>query len=104
MKDKINKLIEKPLLMSIIGWVLFPGMYLLVGIFTTLDLSVEVSFIIASPAALVGFAAWVMAFAVSLRSLIQGRLIAVSIGGLVSSIIPLIFLGYGFWIAANGGR
>ena len=103
MIEKLSRLRSKPLLLSILGWLLFPAMYLLVGIFTALGLSVEVSFLIASPAGVLGFGCWVTAFIISVVWLFKTKNLAVAFGGFVSSIVPLAFLGFGFWVAANGG-
>lgn len=103
MIDKILKLKDKPLLVSIFGWLFFPGMYLLVGILTSLGTSVETAFIAASPAGVIGFTCWVAAFIFSLQHLVKRQRIPASIGGLVASLIPLAFLAYAFWIAVNGG-
>lgn len=103
MIEKISKLRNKPLLLSALGWLLFPGMYLLVGVFTALGVSVETSFLIASPAGVLGFCFWVAAFIISALWLFKAKNIAVSVGGLVLSCMPLLFLGFAFWLAANGG-
>lgn len=89
-------------MLSILGWLLFPAMYLLVGIFTVLDLSVEASFLIASPVGMLGFCCWVTALIISVVWLFKAKNLAVAFGGLVSSAIPLTFLGFGFWMAING--
>lgn len=99
----VAKLKDRPVLTSFYGWVFFPSMYLLVGIFTALGVSVEASFIAASPAGLLGFVCWVAAFIISVQQLLRGQNIGTSIGGLFSSFLPLSFLAYGFWVAANGG-
>lgn len=91
------------MLTSFYGWLLFPGMYLLVGIFTALGISVEMSFLVASPAGVLGFICWVAALTISVQRLLQGQSIGISISGLIFSLIPLSFLTYGFWVAVNGG-
>lgn len=101
--QKVAKLRDRPVLTSFYGWILFPGMYLLVGILTALGVSVEASFIAASPAGLLGFTCWVAAFIISLQQLSRGQNIGASVGGLLSSFVPLSFLAFGFWVAANGG-
>ncbi len=103
MIESLSKLKDKPRLLAVLGWVLFPGMYLLVGVFTALGISVEISFLIASPVGVLGFVFWVAAFIISLLWLFEAKNIAVSVGGLVLSFIPLALLGFGFWIAATGG-
>ena len=103
MMKQVKKLKNRPVLTSFFGWLLFPGMYLLVGIFTGLGVSVENSFIIASPAGFLGFCCWIAAFIISSRKLIKGKNVTVSIAGLISSLIPLAFLAFAFWVAVNGG-
>lgn len=101
--EQLLKLKDRPVLTSVFGWLLFPSMYMLVGIFTALGVSVETSFILAAPVGILGFICWVAAFFTSLGQLAKGQLRATSIGGMVSSSVPLLFLGYGFWVVANGG-
>lgn len=103
MMEQILKLKNKPILICVFGWLLFPGMYLLVGILTALGASVETAFIVASPAGIMGFVCWVTTFMLSLLNLAKGLRISTSIAGLVTSIIPLAFLGFAFWVSANGG-
>jgi hypothetical protein len=69
----------------------------------TSGMSVEISFLIASPAGVLGFSFWVAAFIISTLWLVKAKNIAVSVGGLVSSFIPLAFLGFAFLVAVNGG-
>ncbi len=102
MKIQFSRLKEKPLLTSLIGWLLFPGMYVLVGIFTFFGVSVETSFIMAAPAGVLGFFAWVSAFAFSLIKLYQGQHIPASLVALISSLVPLGFLLISFWAVING--
>ena len=78
-------------------------MYLLVGILTALGLSVEASFLIASPVGLLGFVCWVSAFIISVVWLYRAKSTAVAFCSLVASGIPLAFMGLGFWVVANGG-
>lgn len=103
MISQLSKLKNRPLLVSVLGWLLFPGMYLLVGVFTVLGVPVEASFLIASPAGVLGFSCWVVAFIFSVLQLTRRESLATSIGGLLSSFIPLAFLGFAFWMAVNGG-
>ena len=103
MIERFSKLKDKPLMLAFFGWLLFPGMYLLAGAFTALGVSVEMSFLIASPTGVFGFIFWVTAFIVSTLWLVKAKNIAVSVGGVVLSVIPLAFLGFGFWVAVNGG-
>lgn len=78
-------------------------MYLVVGIFAALGLSVEASFLIASPLGVLGFGCWVTTFIISLVWLFKAKNLTVAFGGLISASIPLAFLGFVFWVAANGG-
>ncbi|WP_185234980.1 hypothetical protein [Teredinibacter franksiae] len=103
MIESFSKLKDKPLLLSGLGWLLFPGMYLLVGVFTALGASVETSFLIAAPAGVLGFVFWVAALTFGASGLLKSNNIAASLGGLVASIVPLAFLGFAFWVALNGG-
>jgi len=99
----LTKLSNSPLLVAILGWALFPSMYLVVGILTTLGFSIERAFLIAMPLGLTGFSSWVIAFALSALNLIKRDSFFPSLLGLALSSIPLAFCSYGFWIAANGG-
>mgnify|MGYP003385256686 CR=1 FL=1 len=103
MMKKVADLKDRPVLTGFYGWLLFPGMYLLVGVFTALGVSVEVSFIIASPAGFLGFICWVASFVISVQKLLSGQSIVASTSGLLLSLIPLSFLAFGFWVASNGG-
>ena len=103
MINHFSKLKNRPLLVSVFGWVLFPSMYLLVGILTAFGTSVETSFLITSPVGVLGFICWVAAFIISVSQLVKRESFVASIGGLFSSFIPLAFLGFGFWVATNGG-
>lgn len=78
-------------------------MYLLVSILTALGLSVEASFLTASPVGVLGFGCWVSAFIISVVWLYRGKNITLAFSGLAASGIPLAFLGFGLWVAANGG-
>ena len=103
MLERVSRLKKRPLLTSVLGWVLFSGMYLLVGIITSIGTSVENAFILASPLGVIGFACWVSGFIFSLQYLTTGKDIPGSVGGLVASTIPLAFLIFVVLIAANGG-
>lgn len=93
----------KPFRTSVIGWVSFPSMYLLVGVFSASGISVETSFLIASPLGLFGFICWVAAFWFGMLQLLQGERNLSSLGGVILSAAPLIFLGIGLGVAFHGG-
>ncbi|KZM38662.1 hypothetical protein OA92_23015 [Marinomonas sp. SBI22] len=100
---RVSKLTKNPALTSFYGWLLFPSMYLLVGIFTSVGVSVETSFIVASPTGILGFICWAVAFIISIKQILNGQITANSLGGMLSSFIPFAFLGFAFWVAVNGG-
>lgn len=97
------KLKERPLLTGVLGWLFFPGMYFLVGLLTALGVSVENAFIWAAPAGLIGFVCWVAGLIFSLQHLRRSKKWVTALAGLVVSVVPLLFLGFAFWLAANGG-
>jgi len=78
-------------------------MYLFLGVLTALGVTVETAFLIAAPLGVLGFCCWVFAFIICLLQFINKVFLLSSIGALFSSVIPLAFLAFGFWVAANGG-
>jgi len=100
---QVSKLIENPGLTSLYGWLLFPGMYLLAGILIDVGVSVDTSFLVASPVGFLGFICWVTSLTISIKQVLNGQITAVSLGGMLSSFIPFAFLGFAFWVVVNGG-
>ncbi|MBX2849569.1 MAG: hypothetical protein KTR16_14705 [Acidiferrobacterales bacterium] len=98
-----SKLKDRPLKLSLLGWGLFIGMYFLVGVFTIIGLSVQFSFVLASPAGAGGFCCWLIAFTISITWLVSRKNCAIALGALISSTFPMALLITAFGIAANGG-
>ena len=103
MIGKLKKSKGMLLLLSILGWVLFPGMYLLIDILGKLEFPVQISFLIAASSGLIGFLLWVAAFFISIVWLVKAKNIAVSVGALVLSVVPLAFLFFAYLVALSGG-
>ena len=103
MIQTLAKYSNRPLAVSLFGWILFLGMYLLVGIFSVAGMSTKTSFIVASLVGILGFLCWLAALIISVVQLFKGLTIGASIGAFFLSLIPLSFLTYSFFIAANGG-
>lgn len=102
MIDWIRSLKKKPFLVCIFGWLLFPAMYLLVGIFTAFGISVETAFILASPAGVIGFLLWFLSIMFGINAIREHVNIASSSVAIIASVVPLVFLFYSFWLSANG--
>jgi len=97
-------LLSRPILLSVLGWLLFPGMYLAVGILTALKVQVELAFLIAAPLGILGYLSWVLSFFVSFRKMVWSQSKVASIIGILFSGLPLALFTYGFiFVIGTGG-
>ena len=99
----LSKLKGKPILLSIIGWLLFLCIYLDIGVFTALGISVEASVLFSFLCGIFGLGFWITAFISSILGLFKARNITASIANLIFTFLPFALLGYGFSIAIRGG-
>ena len=102
MKNWIIKHKEKPLYLVLYGWLLFPSMYLFVGILSALNIQVILALSISAPLGIIGFIFWVSGVYFSFISLANKRAIVVSALVLLIGLLPIAFLFYGFWLSTNG--
>jgi uncharacterized membrane protein len=102
MKSWIIRHKEKPIYLIIYGWLLFPSMYLLVGILSSLHMQVVLAFAISAPLGIIGFIFWVIGVFFSFKSLLKKQAIVVSTVAFLIGMLPIAFLGYVFWLSANG--
>ena len=102
MKSWIIKHKEKPIYLVLYGWLLFPSMYLLGGILSVLNMQVVIAFAISAPLGIIGFIFWVSGVCFSFKSLLSKQAVVVSVFALLIGLFPIAFLGYAFWLSANG--
>ncbi|MCP3889918.1 MAG: hypothetical protein GY702_13760 [Desulfobulbaceae bacterium] len=98
-----TKVKANPLLACIIGWVLFPCMYLLIGLFTTLGLAVQTAFILSLPLGILGFIFWLLSLNNSTKEIWSKKHTLSNWLALIGASIPLLFLTFGMYIAVFKG-
>ena len=77
-------------------------MYLLVGILSSLNMQVVLAFAISAPLGITGFIFWVSGVYFSFKSLLSQQAVIISAFALLVGLLPIAFLGYVFWLSANG--
>jgi len=102
MLQQIKSFKDKALVLGLFGWLLFPGMYLLVGLLTAVGVDVIPAFVLSSPLGLIGVICWIFGIHSGFMSLLQNKSILVSIVAITIAILPLLFLGYIVWLSAKG--
>ena len=98
-----KKIKEKPLVACIFGWVLFPSMYLLIGVFTTIGIAVQTAFILSLPFGVLGVVFWVLSLSNSIKQIWSRNHTISSWLALIAASIPLLFMAFGMYIAAFKG-
>ncbi len=97
LKKWIAKVTERPFQLCILGWVLFPAMYFLLGVFTeNLGIPMDFAIAFAAPSGLIGFCCWLVSLFMGIKSLSQGRSVGLSILTIVGAFIPLAFIALVF--------
>jgi hypothetical protein len=102
MSQFIAYLKQRPLLLSVIGWALLPTLYLIVGLLAAANMDVALAFSIATPLGLIAIVCWCLAIFYGIKHVIGNQYRIVALLAIVTAALPLAFLLFGFWAAANG--
>lgn len=98
-----TKIKENPLIACILGWVLFPSMYLLIGFVTTLGIAVQTAFILSLPFGILGVILWVLSLSNSIKQIWSRNQIISNWLALIGASMPLLFIAFGMYIAIFKG-
>ena len=90
-------------MLSVLGWVLFPSMYLVSVLPEALGFSDDIKVVIALTFGVSGFILWIVSFLIGVVWLLQAKNIAVSLGAIILSVVPLGFLVLAYMVASKGG-
>ena len=94
----MEMLIKTPTHLCTIGWALFPSMYLLTGILSSLRVPLDTAFFISAPLGIMACIFWLLALIFSVKSIIAGSQLLTSWLVAILSLIPFIFFAMLLWL------